>query len=119
MCLAVPGRVVRWLNREPVLAEAEIEFEGVRRVCHMACVLGAEEGDYVIVHAGVAISRIDEQAARQTLDDLSRMHMSEEPAAHESPLNREAGSRDAFAADTGLNDQPKPPPQNLHTEGRA
>lgn len=78
MCLAIPGRIVRWLNREPTFAQAEVEFEGVRRVCHMACVTEAEIGDYVIVHAGVAISRVDEEEAQKTLDDLARMNELEE-----------------------------------------
>ena len=73
MCLAVPGRVVRWLNRDATFAQAEVEFEGVRRVCHMACVPNVEEGDYVIVHAGVAISRLNEVEARQTLEDFARL----------------------------------------------
>lgn len=73
MCLAVPGRVVRWLNRDATFAQAEVEFEGVRRVCHMACVLNAEEGNYVIVHAGVAISLLNEDEARQTLEDFARL----------------------------------------------
>lgn len=71
MCLAVPGKLVRWINRDPVLAAAEVEFGGVRRVCHMACVADAAEGDYVIVHAGVAISRVDEHAARLVLEELA------------------------------------------------
>lgn len=70
MCLGVPGRVVEWLDRDPLLARAQIEFEGVRRVCHLACVPEAEVGDYVIVHAGVAISRIDAEAAERLLDEL-------------------------------------------------
>ena len=70
MCLGVPGRVVKWLDRDPLLARAQIEFEGVRRVCHLACVPEAEVGDYVIVHAGVAISRIDAEAAVRLLDEL-------------------------------------------------
>jgi hydrogenase expression/formation protein HypC len=73
MCLAVPGRVVRWLNRDATFAQAEVEFEGVRRVCHMACVPDAEEGEYVIVHAGVAINRLNEDEARQTLEDFARL----------------------------------------------
>ena len=73
MCLAVPGRLVRWTNRDPIFAAAEVEFGGVRRICHLACVPEAEEGDYVIVHAGVAISRIDPAAAAQTLADLSAL----------------------------------------------
>jgi hydrogenase expression/formation protein HypC len=73
MCLAIPGRVTRWLNRDATFAQAEVEFEGVRRVCHMACVPNVEEGDYVIVHAGVAISRLNEVEARQTLEDFARL----------------------------------------------
>ena len=73
MCLAVPGRVTRWINRDETFAQAEVEFDGVRRVCHMACVTDANEGDYVIVHAGVAISLVDENEARQTLADLARL----------------------------------------------
>lgn len=56
MCLGVPGRVVRWLDRSELTAEAEIDFGGVRKRCHMACVPEAAEGDYVLVHAGVAIT---------------------------------------------------------------
>lgn len=70
MCLGVPGRVVEWLDRDPLLAQARIEFDGVRRVCHLACVPEAEVGDYVIVHAGVAISRIDPAAAERLLAEL-------------------------------------------------
>ena len=66
MCLGVPGKVVRWIDRTPLFSKAEIEFEGVRKVCHMACVEEAEVGDYVIVHAGMAICRIDAQAALTT-----------------------------------------------------
>jgi hydrogenase expression/formation protein HypC len=73
MCLAIPGRVIQWINRDPTFAQAEVEFGGVRRNCHMACVTDAQEGDYVIVHAGVAISRVDEEQARRTLDDLARL----------------------------------------------
>lgn len=71
MCLGIPGRIVRWLDHDPLLAAAEIEFAGVRRVCQMACVPEAAEGDYVIVHAGVAISRIDPAAAQETLAQLA------------------------------------------------
>lgn len=78
MCLGVPGRVVRWIDRDPTFAQAEIEFGGLRRVCHMACVPNAVEGDYVVVHAGIAISRIDANEARRALDDLSRMGMDDE-----------------------------------------
>jgi hydrogenase expression/formation protein HypC len=73
MCLAIPGKVVRWLDRDPILGCAEIEFAGVCRVCQMACVLDAAEGDYVIVHAGLAISRVDRAAAERTLAEISQL----------------------------------------------
>jgi hydrogenase expression/formation protein HypC len=70
MCLAVPGKIVRWISHDPVLASAEVEFAGTRRVCSMACVVEAAEGDYVLVHAGVGITRIDEEAARRAFEEL-------------------------------------------------
>lgn len=73
MCLGIPGRVVRWIERDPLLARAEIEFDGVRRICHMACVTEAEEGDFVLIHAGIAIARIDAAAAEQVLAELTAL----------------------------------------------
>ncbi len=70
MCLGVPGRIVRWLEREPPLACGEVEFDGTRRICNLACVPEAAEGDYVIVHAGVAITRLDADEAGKLLDEL-------------------------------------------------
>ena len=78
MCLGVPGRVAEWIDRDPVFASAKIEFAGVSRVCSMACVPDAQIGDYVVVHAGIAISRIDENAARRALEDLQTMGLTEE-----------------------------------------
>lgn len=72
MCLGIPGKIVRWVSRDDVSASAEIEFAGIKRVCQMACVPDAVEGDFVIVHAGVAISRIDRASAEQTLADLAK-----------------------------------------------
>lgn len=73
MCLGVPGKVVRWLDRDPTFARAEVEFDGVRRECHMACVREAEVGDYVVVHAGLAISRINAAEARRVLAELAEL----------------------------------------------
>jgi len=63
MCLGVPGRVVRWLDRSELMAEAEIDFGGVRKRCHMACVTDAVEDDYVLVHAGIALAILDTRVA--------------------------------------------------------
>jgi hydrogenase expression/formation protein HypC len=85
VCLGIPGKVVRWLEREGPFAQAEVEFEGLRRVCHMACVVEADEGDYVIVHAGVAISRLDPHEAQRVFEALAQLGgdegwLPEEPA---------------------------------------
>jgi hydrogenase expression/formation protein HypC len=54
-------------------AQAEIEFDGVRRACSMACVPEASEGDYVIVHAGIAIGKIDATEAARVLEEINRL----------------------------------------------
>lgn len=73
MCLAVPGKVVEWLDHEPVLGRALVEFDGIRRVCYMACVPDAEVGDFVLVHAGVAINRIDAAEAQRVFELLLQL----------------------------------------------
>jgi len=73
MCLGVPGKVVRWIDRANATARAEVEFDSIRRVCHMACVSEAEEGDYVIVHAGIAICRVDADEAQRVFDELAAL----------------------------------------------
>ncbi len=73
MCLAVPGRVVEWIEREPLFAAARVEFDGIRRVVAMSCVPDAAVGDYVLVHAGIAIARIDAERAAQTVRELRQL----------------------------------------------
>lgn len=84
MCLAIPGRVVEWRSRDPLFARALVEFGGIRKECHMACVEEAEIGDYVLVHAGLAICKVDEAEALQTLAELQALGESEF-ATEESP----------------------------------
>jgi hydrogenase expression/formation protein HypC len=71
MCLAVPGRVVECPDPSDELAYAVVEFAGVRRRVCLACVPEARPGDYVIVHAGVAISRVDPAEARRVFACLN------------------------------------------------
>lgn len=61
MCLGIPGLVVERQESDSgdELATAVVEFAGVRRKVCIACVPESRPGDYVIVHAGIAISRID------------------------------------------------------------
>lgn len=78
MCLAVPGRVACWLERHPLFGRAQIDFGGLLRTCHMACVPEAEEGDYVLVHAGVAIGRISDEEAARLLAELGTLAQADE-----------------------------------------
>ena len=69
MCLAVPGRITA-ISGEEELRTARIDFSGVTREACLAFVPEAQVGDYVLVHVGFAIARVDEDAARQTLEAL-------------------------------------------------
>jgi hydrogenase expression/formation protein HypC len=62
MCLAIPSKITKIDNHMAV-----IDVDGVRREASLLLVEDAQVGDYVIVHAGFAISKIDEQAALETL----------------------------------------------------
>lgn len=73
MCLAVPGQVVEWLERESPFSQAVVVFGGVRRQVNMACVPEANVGDYVLVHAGVAITLVDAEEAGRLLRALESM----------------------------------------------
>ena len=67
MCLAVPGKVVELFDAQPPFASGLVEFAGVRRPVSLACVPEAREGDYVLVHAGLAISHVDATDAHTIL----------------------------------------------------
>src|SRR3982751_827197 len=77
MCLAVPGRIIRLENRDDTMM-AEVDFGGVRKDVCMEYIPDAEIGEYVIVHVGFAIQRLDEASAKQTLDNFERMGVLEE-----------------------------------------
>lgn len=66
MCLAVPGRV-REIYQSRGLRTARMDFGGVVKEVCLAYVPEVEVGDYAIVHVGVAISKIDEESAVETL----------------------------------------------------
>ena len=67
MCLAIPGRVVGLSGSGPELV-AVVDFDGTTREVVMSFVPEAQVGDYVIVHAGVALQCLDETAAAETLE---------------------------------------------------
>ena len=63
MCLAIPALVIERLDGD----DAVIDAGGVRKRVSLALVPDAAQGDYVIVHAGYAISRLDTDEAERTL----------------------------------------------------
>ncbi len=67
MCLGVPGRVASLVEDQGLLM-GDIDFGGLRRRVCLAYVPEAVVGDYVVVHAGFAISKIDAETAARTLE---------------------------------------------------
>ncbi|MGH7972900.1 MAG: HypC/HybG/HupF family hydrogenase formation chaperone [Limisphaerales bacterium] len=70
MCLDVPGRITRISGEEPLLRTGKIDFGGVLKDANLAYVPEAQVGDYVIVHVGFAISRLDEEEATKVFEYL-------------------------------------------------
>ncbi len=68
MCLAVPSRIVEIKDQV-----ATVDVDGVTREASLMLLDDVSIGDYVIVHAGFAIERIDEEVAEQTLKDMRDM----------------------------------------------
>lgn len=72
MCLGIPGRIVEIIDEDLMLAKAEVG--GVRRNVNIGLVMGDEGGvsvgDWVLIHVGFALSRIDEAEAQTTLRAL-------------------------------------------------
>ena len=73
MCLAVPGKILAIQGGEGLWRTGRIDFGGVVKEVNLACVPEVVTGDHVIVHAGVAISRLDEQEAARMLEALRTM----------------------------------------------
>ena len=74
MCLAIPGRVVAVLDQTNQLAQVDVA--GVRRTVNVALLggdPGVQAGDWVLIHVGFAMSKIDEREAHATLELLRQM----------------------------------------------
>jgi hydrogenase expression/formation protein HypC len=75
MCLAIPGQVVELVD--PLNQIARVEVVGVRRNVNVGLLAdedgGVQQGDWVLIHVGFAISRIDEDEARATRRLLEAM----------------------------------------------
>jgi hydrogenase expression/formation protein HypC len=72
MCLGVPGRVVA-IWGEGLTRTGRVDFGGVEKEISLAYVPEVEVGDYTLVHVGVALARVDERSARETLALLDEL----------------------------------------------
>lgn len=74
MCLAVPGKVISIdENDDPILRTGKVSFGGIVKEVNLAYVPEAQVGDYVIVHVGFAISKLDEAEAQKTFEYLKEI----------------------------------------------
>jgi hydrogenase expression/formation protein HypC len=77
MCLGIPGKVVETYHEHDVLM-GKVDFSGVsKRVC-LEHVAEVRPGEYVLVHVGFALSRIDEGEARRVFEFLDQMNQLDE-----------------------------------------
>jgi hydrogenase expression/formation protein HypC len=80
MCLAVPGKIIELDEKDP-MRMGKVDFGGIIREASLAYVPEARLGDYVIVHAGFAISQLDEEDAHETLRLLEEISVIEQEMA--------------------------------------
>ena len=73
MCLAIPGKIVSVSGNDPLERMGKIDFGGTLKEASLAYVPDARVGDYVIVHVGFALSKVDEAEAQKVFDYLKRM----------------------------------------------
>jgi hydrogenase expression/formation protein HypC len=73
MCLAVPGKVLNIEQNAAGINMGKVSFGGVAREVCLAYLPDVRVGDYVIVHAGFALSRLDEAEAMEVFDMLKQM----------------------------------------------
>jgi hydrogenase expression/formation protein HypC len=88
MCLAIPGRILRWLDSPASARIAEVDFAGQLKPVNMLYLPEAQLGDFVVVHAGFATSRLEEREAREALEYVRQIRELSTPptgAAASSP----------------------------------
>jgi hydrogenase expression/formation protein HypC len=73
MCLAIPGKIESVSGDDPLTRMGKINFGGIFKEASLAYVPEARVGDYVIVHVGFALSRLDENEAQKIFEYLKEM----------------------------------------------
>lgn len=70
MCLGIPGRIVTLTDTGVLTRSGIVDFEGVTREINLALVEAAGVGDFILAHAGIAISQINEREAQKVFEYL-------------------------------------------------
>lgn len=73
MCLAVPGKIISMTGDDALSRTGRVEFAGVSKEVSLAYVPEAQLDDYVIIHAGFAISIVDQEEAQHSLQVFSQL----------------------------------------------
>ena len=73
MCLAIPGKIESISGDDPLTRMGKVNFGGIRKEACLAYVPEARVGDYVIVHVGFALSRLDEDEAQKVFEYLKQI----------------------------------------------
>ena len=90
MCLAIPGKVTSISGDDPLMRSGKVDFGGILKEVSLAYVPEVKVGDYVIVHVGFALSRVDEAEANQVfayLREMEELSDLEESRAGVSPAH--------------------------------
>ena len=74
MCLAIPGKIEEITNQlDDTFRVGRVSFGEIKKEINLSMVPEAKQGDYVMVHVGVAISMVDEEEANKTFELLKQM----------------------------------------------
>jgi hydrogenase expression/formation protein HypC len=74
MCLAIPGKLLSITAQlDETFRQGKVSFGGITKEINLSMVPEAQVGDYVLVHVGVAIGRVDEEEAKLTFEYLKQM----------------------------------------------
>jgi hydrogenase expression/formation protein HypC len=85
MCLAIPGKVESISGEDSLGRTGKVNFGGIVKEVNLAYVPEVRIGDYVIVHVGFALSRVDEAEARKVFEYLDQMRALSELKPNEIP----------------------------------
>jgi hydrogenase expression/formation protein HypC len=73
MCLAIPGKITSITGDDPLWRTGKVDFGGIIKEVSLAYVPEVKIGEYVIVHVGFALSRLDENEAKKVFQYLDEM----------------------------------------------